>query len=432
MSNRFNLLLTIYLVSTLCPGSLPAVDFPLPDTTQSKCFDNENQISCPIEGEPYFGQDGNYVGVQPAYKDNSDGTVTDIVNGLMWQQSDDGTNRNWQEADQYCNSLGLGEYDDWRLPSVHELESITDSGVFNPSFNNQAFCGTSSFYWSGTSLVDNPDNAWPLSFDAGSVPYISSKMDEFSVRCVRDASNQSAEISNALVLGMDGQTRFDTNRFVDNADGTVSDIATGLMWMQADDGIQRNWQQSLSSCENLVFPESGYSDWRLPNKHDLVSIIDYSKSFPAMDPVFQGSSYYWTSTTKINETANAWAVLFGYGGVYGEDKANMHYVRCVRDGNFGSMDQLPVYIESSGNCGEGKLPCYQTVQDGLNVVTRPGVLVKIAAQSFLSDIIVSKVGDYTLEGGNGSGFDDYTGFSVIEGNLTVKANHVEIKNISVK
>jgi len=57
----------------------PAHAYRLPDTGQTKCYDNVgNEITCPAPGQRFHGQDGNYTGPQPAYRDNGDGTVTDL------------------------------------------------------------------------------------------------------------------------------------------------------------------------------------------------------------------------------------------------------------------------------------------------------------------------------------------------------------------
>ena len=68
---------------------------------------NSIEIPCPQPGQPFYGQDAQYDGPQPSYQDNGDGTVTDLNTNLMWQQSDDGTTRNWQEALDYCEALTL-------------------------------------------------------------------------------------------------------------------------------------------------------------------------------------------------------------------------------------------------------------------------------------------------------------------------------------
>jgi hypothetical protein len=67
-----------------------------------------------------------------------------------------------------------------------------------------------------------------------------------------------------------------SNTFVDNSDGTVTDTSTGLMWQQATASGTYTWEQALTYCENLTLPAGGYSDWRMPNRNELQSIVDYS------------------------------------------------------------------------------------------------------------------------------------------------------------
>ena len=101
--------------------------YSLPDTGQTACYnDNGDEISCPESGEASPGQDAQYDGTQPSFTDNGDNTVTDNVTGLMWQQVPDRIGLSWQEAVDYCNSLELAGYDDWRMPTLKELFSISD------------------------------------------------------------------------------------------------------------------------------------------------------------------------------------------------------------------------------------------------------------------------------------------------------------------
>ena len=72
-------------------------------------------------------------------------------------------------------------------------------------------------------------------------------------------------------------------RFIDNGDGTVTDVATGLMWvkdpMAAGLGSPLYWYDAIDACENLQF--AGHDDWRLPNINELMSIVDHSRYDPA-------------------------------------------------------------------------------------------------------------------------------------------------------
>ncbi len=78
-----------------------------------------------------------------------------------------------------------------------------------------------------------------------------------------------------------GNTSYGENNFEDNGDGTISDLATGLMWQLEDDGRTKDWEEALSYSENLNL--AGYSDWRLPNIKELQSIVDYTKSVNTTD-----------------------------------------------------------------------------------------------------------------------------------------------------
>ncbi len=140
--------------------------FTLPDSGQTKCYNNSIEITCPSSGQDFYGQDGNYQGVQPSYQNNGDGTVTDQVTGLIWQQADDGVARTWNDAGTYCQALGLGGRADWRLPSIDELLSIVDSGRFNPAINPVFTC-SSDFYWSDTTNAGTSSYAWAVSFRTG-------------------------------------------------------------------------------------------------------------------------------------------------------------------------------------------------------------------------------------------------------------------------
>jgi hypothetical protein len=157
----------------------------LPDTGQTTCYNDTSEIPCPSPGEPFYGQDGNYQGPQPAYQVSADGlVVTDLNTGLMWQRADDGVGRTWAAAISYCENLALGGYSDWRLPSRQELVSIVDYGRLNPAIN-PAFSCNSGVYWSGSTYASNPDLAWHVSFDFGYAYYYGFKSYSSDVRCVR-------------------------------------------------------------------------------------------------------------------------------------------------------------------------------------------------------------------------------------------------------
>ncbi|MEE8483221.1 MAG: DUF1566 domain-containing protein [Nitrospinota bacterium] len=121
-----------------------------------------------------------------SFTDNGDGTVTDNVTTLMWQQEDDDTLHTWEEAITYCEGLSFASYTNWRLPNIKELRSIVDDTVSNPSIDEIKFPNTnSSFYWSATTYSNFfTSSAWVAYFDFSFTGY-SSKSSSHYVRCVR-------------------------------------------------------------------------------------------------------------------------------------------------------------------------------------------------------------------------------------------------------
>lgn len=102
-------------------------------------------------------------------------------------------------------------------------------------------------------------------------------------------------------------------RWHDNGDGTVRDSVTGLTWLQTPAtqlAGTYNWAAALVAAEGLNF--AGFSDWRLPNLYELISLLDPSQTpVPLVDPVFtMVATTYWTSTTPATDTTGAFFLLF--------------------------------------------------------------------------------------------------------------------------
>ena len=123
------------------------------------------------------------------------------------------------------------------------------------------------------------------------------------------------------------QVSFNRFSLTDNNE-TVTDHQTGLVWQRADDGVTRSWAEAKQYCADLVL--GGKSDWRLPDINESVTIIDYSRTDPAIDPVFKcRPENYWSSTKYVYDPDNVWYVLFYRGFVYADFDRNSMYVRCV-------------------------------------------------------------------------------------------------------
>lgn len=67
------------------------VSYPIVDTRQMSCYDaSGKEIPCPEPVEPLYGRDAHFTGNAPRYVDNGDGTITDLITGLMWAKDDSG------------------------------------------------------------------------------------------------------------------------------------------------------------------------------------------------------------------------------------------------------------------------------------------------------------------------------------------------------
>jgi hypothetical protein len=114
--------------------------------------------------------------------DNNE-TVTDHQTGLIWQQADDGEQRTWDGANQFCANLDLGGKTDWRLPGMDELGTIIDFSQFNPAIDPVFSCRPNS-YWSGSTHVGHPGYTWYIGFYGGLAGWGDETYYGY-VRCVR-------------------------------------------------------------------------------------------------------------------------------------------------------------------------------------------------------------------------------------------------------
>jgi Protein of unknown function (DUF1566) len=156
--------------------------------------------------------------------------------------------------------------------------------------------------------------------------------------------------------------------YVDNQDGTITDVTTGLMWEQKDragglhdvdhtyvwdgDGTQEtiwDWLDDLNAEGGPGF--AGHSDWRIPNAKELQSLVSYGRALPSIEGVFVANciptcevsrftcgctapSDYWSSSTSLVSPDLAWTVSFSEGNVFLDFKTmSSDRVRAVRGGS---------------------------------------------------------------------------------------------------
>lgn len=335
--------------------------YPIVDTGQTSCYNDQSAISCPQAGGAFYGQDAQYSGNQPSYTRSADGlTVADNVTGLTWTQSPDwnsdgniNTNDKMTlaEAQAYPNTLNAmnyGGYSDWRLPTIKELYSLmdfrgTDPGAATGISGLIPFIDTTTFSFAygdeaaGERVIDA--QFWSSNTYLGTVfgnqtCVFGLNLADGRIKCYPSGSNgPSIKLNYAYFVR--GNTAYGINNFSDNGDGTITDSATGLMWSQDDSGTGMNWEEALAwvaqkNAENYL----GHSDWRLPNAKEMQSILDYNRApdatnSAAIDPLFHISQitneagqidypWFWTSTTHIKSNGGGQtAVYISFGRATG-------------------------------------------------------------------------------------------------------------------
>ena len=336
------------------------IAYPIVDTGVVTFYSDKQIISAPNIGEPFYGQDATYVGNTPTYTDNGDGTVTDNVTGLMWQQ-DMGKKMTYADAMKYAEKCTLGGYDDWRVPTIKELYSLIqftgecggevagDELFIDTDYFKQPIGNTSigereidAQTWSSTIYVGTTMNKAKTVFG---VNFIDGRIKGYGYYKAK-----TVEENTAYFRLVRGNEEYGKNNFVDNGDGTITDLATGLMWQQSDSGRGMDWENALSYAETLNL--AGYDDWRLPNVKELQSIVDYTRSpsttnSAAIDPLFKVSTvedingntnypYFWSGTTHMtgkgtNKYTSAAYVAFGYAqGIMNDKLMDVHGAGCQR------------------------------------------------------------------------------------------------------
>ena len=163
----------------------------------------------------------------------------------------------------------------------------------------------------------------------------------------RDNSNN---VISCTGTGQDGEYQkglpASGNRFTDNSDSTITDNATTLMWQKcivglsgascgSGTGTQMDFATALTTCEAAT--TASYTDWRLPNRTELISITTLDGSTGALDgtyfPGVPNPTNYWSSSVVPMFTGytNSWRVTYG-GGVDYVNKTTSTYMfaRCVR------------------------------------------------------------------------------------------------------
>lgn len=325
----------------------------LPDTGQTGNF-----TSTP-------GEDSDTTINPPSYKDNGNGTITDNVTGLMWQQLDSGE-IDFKNAAAYCTALRIGGYSDWRLPTAYEIFNInyfdtshpalhplflvnkTPLVQTNPPYTDATYI-SGAYWWSSDSGASDTSSAnateWSSNAGGGIGNHLQNQLLDtgkggkptfFNARCVRN-------ITTPVPLP--------AFRYIDNGDGTTTDNYTGLVWKKTKSPTSYTWEGALAYVNSLNASGgfAGKSDWRLPNIRELFSLVDVKRFGPTLNtsaftnlsdlpsystktPGSTGSvGTFWSSTTQSADGTIAWDLHDIYNGLVSYTaKTSLEYVLVVR------------------------------------------------------------------------------------------------------
>ncbi len=309
----------------------------LPDTGQTTSYTST------------VGEDHDYSINVPSFTNNGNGTITDNVTQLMWQQTDGGE-MTIENAIAYCSTLTLGGYSGWRLPTPMEAMSILNLQKNNPAMDIVYFPSTGAeYWWTNTFQVGDVSKVWCTNSGGGignkpkAETISAGGTKSYHVRAVRD-------ITTPTIL---------TNHFTDNGNGTVTDNVTQLVWQKVPNANLFNWEQAITYAEGLTLANA--TDWRLPNIKELQSLNIESNSNPSVNTTYFstiGIHNYWSSTTLLpnpNNLTSAWYWNTQFGITTYDNKTNSNYVICVRgnpvlgSSDFSMKSNIQIYPNPASN-----------------------------------------------------------------------------------
>lgn len=280
------------------------------------------------------------------FVDNGDGTVTDTRKNLMWTKDDSWVEKghllSWWQSREYLqekNEQQFAGYSDWRIPNAHEAKEL-----FNAEFSNTdmegvelhidpvftAGCG----YTTWTTETRGAKAAMGYDFRADYEFWLAKENIGFpsAVRLVRTVVPE----------GKMSQEE----RFLDNGNGTITDLEMELMWKKDDSFLDLDkwvsWDEAKTWIKEMNKDEfAGYTDWRMPTRKEAQSIHDANCAVTDtygdtifIPKIFSPGAGQTTWTKTLHKTDPSVAIRFNYfSGDFKFHKKGLrsHGVRPVRD-----------------------------------------------------------------------------------------------------
>lgn len=287
------------------------------------------------------------------FSDNGDGTIADTLTGLVWLKDANclaALNRrgarygvvNLSAAISFVAGINAGKnaacgggHSDWRLPNVGEMESLVNTGVPNPGawLVGGPFTNVAGSYWTSTRSARSAAAAWHVGMNNGSVGLrrANTLARVWPVRGLTRAPAALARTgqTSSVAAGDDGALRegvaWPAPRFEEAAAGTRLDVLTGLIWTAevqtggpavCNPGVRKNWAEALAHVACLNEQKYlGYTDWRLPNRRELRSVVNFGErngtewlAGQGFTLLPWGSKLCWSSSTYARNANFAWEI----------------------------------------------------------------------------------------------------------------------------
>ena len=359
----------------------PKVYSKVPCTGFTFCVNDKDQvIECPTnETAEFYGQDVQYAirrscvprSFETLYAEENEDEyempypmVFDNATKLTWLPTD--ISEDYEDNEHtFCDELEYAGHDDWRFPTPKEIQTLTIKHMTTQwgTVLHPFYFADFSNSFPGYLLAVDEDNHY--CYDPGDGDIVS-----------LDGTSYCNNVYYMCVRGEE-YGKVDENTYEIKGEGNeqvVFDSTTNLLW-QKGSVSGKTWKEAFSYCENLNY--AGYSDWRLPNRNELMSLVDYSKSgtdvmssFPGMEAEEFIASTSLLAFPEVGYWTLQWTLSMNNGttnNTFNED-AGSYSVRCVRS----DLDAAPA--DGIPECDEkiGYTPC----RDNVNNIVWSMVIMK--------------------------------------------------------
>ncbi|MBR9726949.1 DUF1566 domain-containing protein [Shewanella intestini] len=245
----------------------------------------------------------------------------------------------WNSLIINTNEQSLCGYSDWQVPNNAQLMSIAHFGANRRAMkiDTNYFPNTvDEFYWSAMPYRGEHGGfyAWAFQFVFANNKNVQ-RYQPSALRLVRAIDP---------ITTQDIPQQTPDERYSIHDDGTVTDLATGLMWTQcvagregidcaSGSGQSMIWADALEYAQTSTFAQ--YDDWRLPNNKELFSLVDFNRVSPAINvTIFPATTneYTWSSSPMVEFDQDSWFVNFKTGLNWFKGRSDTMLVRLVRAG----------------------------------------------------------------------------------------------------